>query len=79
MAGLVKLACTGCGACRFHRPINKKVTPEGRITLPTEPMDTWMIDYMVFHKDLTFKGRKIAAAFNIMDLYSNLIISYLVL
>ncbi len=82
MAELVKLVCTGCRACRFHRPINKKVTPqgripegrpEGRIPLPTEPLDTWMIDYMVFQKDLTFKGRKIGAASNSMDLYSNLI------
>jgi hypothetical protein len=39
-------------------------------------MDTWMIDFMVFKKELTFKGRKISAAFNIMDLYSNLLISY---
>jgi len=78
VAGLVKLVCTGCRACRFHRPINKKVIPEGRIPLPTEPMDTWMIDFMVFKKELTFKGRKITAAFNIMDLYSNLLISYLV-
>ena len=37
-----------------------------------------MIDFMVFKKELTFKGRKISAAFNIMDLYSNLLISYLV-
>jgi hypothetical protein len=78
VAGLVKLVCTGCRACRFHRPINKKVIPEGRIPLPTASMDTWMIDFMVFKKELTFKGWKISAAFNIKDLYSNLLISYLV-
>ena len=50
--------CTGCRVCRFHRPLNKKVKPEGRIPLPTEPMDTWMIDFMVFKKKLTFyEGR----------------------
>ena len=57
VAGLVKLVCTGCRACRFHQPINKKVIPEGRIPLPTEPMDTCMIDFMVFKKELIFKGR----------------------
>jgi hypothetical protein len=58
VAGLVKLVCTGCRVCRFHRPLNKKVKPEGRIPLPTEPMDTWMIDFMVFKKELTFyEGR----------------------
>ena len=58
VAGLVKLVCTGCRACRFHQPFNKKVIPEGRIPLPTEPMDTWMIDFMVFKKELTFyEGR----------------------
>jgi hypothetical protein len=40
VAGLVKFVCTGCRACRFHQPINKKVILEGRIPLPTEPMDT---------------------------------------
>jgi hypothetical protein len=78
VAGLVKLVCTGCRACRFHRTINKKVVPEGRIPLPTEPMDTWMINFMVLRKELTFKERKISAAFNITDLYSDLFISYLV-
>jgi hypothetical protein len=62
----------------FHQPINKKFIPEGRIPLPTEPMDTWMIDFMVFKKELTFKGRNISAAFNIMGLYSSFLISYLV-
>jgi hypothetical protein len=55
-----------------------KNVPEGRIPLPTEPMDTWMIDVIIFKKELKFKGRKISAAFNIMDVYSNLLISYLV-
>jgi hypothetical protein len=34
-----------------------------------------MIDFMVFKQEQTFNGRKVAAAFNIMDLFSNLLIS----
>jgi hypothetical protein len=34
-----------------------------------------MIDFMVFKQQQTFNGRKVAAAFNIVDLFSNLFIS----
>jgi len=73
--GFVKLVCTACRSCRFHRVPNKKVVPEGRIPLPNVPNDTWMIDFMVFKQEQTFQGRKVAAAFNKLDLYSNILIS----
>ena len=73
--GFVKLICSACRSCRFHRQTNKKVVPWGRIPFPNAPNDTWMIDFMVFKQEQTFNGRKIAAAFNIVDLYSNLFIS----
>jgi len=73
--GFVKLVCNACRSCRFHRQTNKKVVPEGRIPIPSVPNDTWMIDFMVFKQEQTFKGRKVAAAFNIVDLFSNLFIS----
>ena len=76
--GFVKIVCNGCRACRFHRPINKKNIPLGRVPLPSAPNDTWMIDHMVFERGQTYQGRKIAAAFNIMDLFSNVLFSYLV-
>ena len=75
--GFVKLVCTGCRACRFHRPTHRKAIPQGRIPLPNQPNDTWMIDFMVFEANQTFEGKKVAAAFNIIDLFSNLLISCL--
>jgi hypothetical protein len=74
--GFVKLVCTACRACRFHRVPNQRVVPEGRIPIPNVPNDTWMVDFMVFKQEQTFKGRKMTAAFNIMDLFSNLLISH---
>ena len=73
--GFVKLVCTACRSCKFHRQTNKKVVPYGRIPLPNVPNDTWMIDFMVFQREQTFNGRKVAAAFNVVDLFSNLFIS----
>ena len=73
----VKIICTGCRACRFYRPSHTKTVPEGRIPLPEQPCDTWMIDFMVFEQNQTYFGKKVAASFNILDLYSNLLISYL--
>jgi hypothetical protein len=73
--GFVKLVCNACRACRFHRVTNKKVIPEGRIPIPNVPNDTWQVDFMVFKQDQYFRGRKIVAAFNILDLFSNLLIS----
>jgi len=73
--GFVKLVCTACRSCRYHRQTNKKVVPEGRIPIPNVPNDTWMVDFMVFKQEQTFNGRKVAAAFNIVDLFSNLFIS----
>ena len=74
--GYVKLICTGCRSCRFHRNINKRNLPEKRIPLPHAPNEVWMVDFMVFKQEQTFKGKKMTAAFNIMDLFSNLLISY---
>ena len=71
----VKLVCSACRSCRFHRVSTKRILPELRIPLPNVPNDTWMIDFMVFKQDQYFRGRKIVAAFNIMDLFSNLLIS----
>jgi len=73
----VKLICNGCRACRFHRPSLIKTVPEGRIPLPNQPCDTWQIDFMVFEQNQTYFGKKVTAAFNILDLYSNLFISFL--
>ena len=73
--GYVKLVCSGCRSCRFHRNTQKKVLPEGRIPLPDAPNEIWMLDFMVFKQEQFFNGRKIAAAFNIVDLFSNLLIS----
>ena len=73
--GFVKLVCTGCRSCQFHRNTNKKVVPELRIPLPNQPNDVWMIDFMVFKQEQTFKGRKVVASFNVMDLFSNIFIS----
>ena len=74
--GYVKLICTGCRSCRFHRNINKRNLPEKRVPLPHAPNEVWMVDFMVFKQEQTFKGKKMTAAFNIMDLFSNLLISY---
>ena len=73
----VKIICTGCRACRFYRPTHVKTLPEGRIPLPDKPCDTWMMDFMVFEQGQTYFGRPVAAALNILDLYSNLLISFL--
>ena len=76
--GFVKIVCNGCRACKFHRPINKKNIPIGRVPLPSAPNDTWMIDHMVFERGQTYQNRRISAAFNVMDLFSNMLFSYLV-
>jgi hypothetical protein len=73
--GYVKLVCTGCRSCQFIRNTHKKVLAEGRIPLPDSPNSCWMVDHMIFKQGQTFNGRKVVAAFNIMDLFSNLLIS----
>jgi hypothetical protein len=77
LAAFAKIICTGCRACRFHRPSCTKVIPVGRIPFPNEPWDTWMIDFMVFKREQKHKGKKIEAALNIVDLYSSMLFSYL--
>ncbi len=74
----VKIVVMGCNACRLHRPVNKKAIPPGRIPIPKAANECWHIDHMVFKKDTRHRGRKIAAALNIVDLYSGLLISHLV-
>ncbi|HEY7535178.1 MAG TPA: transposase family protein [Thermodesulfobacteriota bacterium] len=74
----VKLVCTGCRSCQFIRATNKKVVKKGRIPFPTAPNSCWCVDFMVFEKDQTHEGKKIAACFNILDLYSGYVISHLV-
>lgn len=74
--GFVKLVCTACRSCRYHRQTNKNAVYEGRIPFSKTPNDTWSIDFMVFKQEQTFKGRKITAAFNVVDLYSSLFMSY---
>jgi hypothetical protein len=74
----VKLVCTGCRSCQFIRATNKKVVKRGRIPFPTSPNSCWCVDFMVFEKDQTHEGKKIAACFNILDLYSGYVISHLV-
>jgi hypothetical protein len=73
----VKLVCTGCRSCQFVRTTNKKVVPAGRIPYPSMPNHTWCVDFMVFKDGHTFNGKKVDAAFNIMDLYSGFLISHL--
>jgi hypothetical protein len=72
------MVALGCRACRFHRPVNKKTIPPGRVPLPPYPFHTFHMDHMCFKKDLYWKGKKIEAALNIIDLYSNLLYSFLV-
>ena len=78
LQGYAKMVALGCRACRFHRPVNRKTVPPGRVPLPPFPYHTFQMDHMVFKKDLYWKGKKIEAALNIVDLYSNLLISFLV-
>jgi len=73
-----KIVAMGCNACRMHRPVNKRAIPPGRIPIPKEANECWHIDHMVFKKDTRYRRRKIAAALNIVDLYSGLLISHLV-
>ena len=73
--GFVKLICNACRSCRYHRQISKRVVPLGRIPIPNVPNDTWMVDFMEYKREQTYKGRAIAASFNIVDLYSNIFIS----
>jgi hypothetical protein len=75
--GYAKIVALGCRACRLHRPVFKKTVPVGRVPLPSEPNHTWHMDYVVWKQETTHKGRKLAAALNIVDLYSNLLISHL--
>ena len=74
----VKLVCQGCKSCQFIRATNKKIVPPGRIPFPTGPNQIWCVDFMEFKGGQTFEGKKVDACFNIMDLYSNFLISYLV-
>jgi len=76
--GFVKLVCTGCRSCQFIRATNKKVVPEGRIPLPSSSNVCWQMDFMVFKEGQTFNGKKVTASLNIIDLYSNFLISHLV-
>ena len=77
VVGCAKIVALGCRACRLHRPVFKKTVPIGRVPLPSEPNHTWHMDYVVWKQETTHKGKKLAAALNIVDLYSNLLISHL--
>ncbi len=77
VVSFAKIVCLGCRACRLHRPVFKKTVPLGRIPIPSEPGHTWHMDYVVWKQETTHKGKKLAAALNIVDLYSNLLISHL--
>jgi len=76
--GYVKLVCTGCRSCQFVRVTNKKLIPHGRIPYPPGPNQTWCVDFMDFKEGQTYNGKKVVSCFNIMDLYSGFLISYLV-
>ena len=73
-----KMVALGCKSCRLHRPVNKRNIPPGRIPIPSEPMHTFHLDHVVFSKDINPGGKKIEAALNIVDLYSNMLFSFLV-
>ena len=73
-----KIVVYCCRACKFHRPIIKKALPIGRVPSPSGPNLVWHMDHMVFSKDIKMGKHKITAALNIVDLYSNLLISFLV-
>ena len=77
--GFAKIVALCCRSCRLHRPINKRNIPYGRIPIPSEPNHTWHMDHVIWRKESgLWKGRKYEGALNIVDLYSNLLISYLV-
>ena len=74
-----KIVCLGCRSCRLHRPVNKRNIPYGRIPIPSEPNHTWHMDHVIWKKESGFwRGKKFEGALNIVDLHSNLLISYLV-
>ena len=73
-----KIVCYGCRACRLHRPVNRRTVRPSRIPIPANCYHTWSVDHMCFAKDQYWKGKKIDAAFNIIDNYSNLLWSFLV-
>ena len=78
LLGYAKLVALGCRACRFHRPTHRRVVPPGRVPWAPFPNHTWHMDHMVFKREQHWGGRKIDAALNILDLFSNLLISHLV-
>ena len=73
-----KIVTSCCRSCKLETWNPNNVVPGGRIPLPKGPNDTWWVDHMVFGGELTLKGKKINAAFNILDGYSGLLMSHLV-
>ena len=79
ITGFAKIVALGCRACRLHRPTNKRNIPMGRIPIPSEPNHTWHMDHVIWKKEcVLIKGKRYEGALNIVDLYSNLLISHLV-
>ena len=79
ITGFAKIVALGCRACRLHRPTNKRNIPMGRIPIPSEPNHTWHMDHVIWKKEsAVIKGKRYEGALNIVDLYSNLLISHLV-
>jgi hypothetical protein len=76
--GFAKIVASGCKSCMLHRPVNKRTVPPGRIPFAPFPLHTFHMDHMCFKKEQYWKGKKIEAALNITDLYSSLLISFLV-
>jgi len=79
ITSFAKIVALGCRACRLHRPTNKRNIPMGRIPIPSEPNHTWHMDHVIWKKEsVLVKGKRYEGALNIVDLYSNLLISHLV-
>ncbi len=78
LASYCKMVALGCRACRLHRTVQRKQIPLSRIPLSPHVFAVWCADHMCFKREQHWKGRKIDAALNFLDTYSNLLISHLV-
>ena len=78
LIAFAKIVTSCCRSCKLETMNPNHVVPGGRIPLPNGPNDTWWVDHMVFGGELRLKGKKVNAAFNIVDGYSGILLSHLV-
>ena len=76
--GLSRLVSTSCRACQLYRTSTRTNLPAQRIPYPPHANHTFSMDHMFLGQEITYKGKKVVAALNIVDNFSSLLLSFMV-